>query len=206
MKIKYIILSIISITSILLIIFYNIASPKFEVIASSILDKEIKKNINDYKEYISIDTNNLLIIEKNSKEEIIYMSYNMNKIYEIANEIIRVLESKNEKLEQGILTSIPIGTITNNIFLSRIGPKIPIKIHFVGNSLAEIKTDVTNYGLNNALIKIILVINISYQIITPIKYPSKELSYEIILDTIITQGSVPNWYNNLPKEKVFLEI
>ena len=72
--------------------------------------------------------------------------------------------------------------------------------------MAEVKTDVVNYGLNNALVNVFLEIKMNYKIITPVSYPEKEIKYTIILDTFITQGSVPNWYNSFLDENVFLEI
>ena len=38
--------------------------------------------------------------------------------------------------------------------LHNIFPKIPVKIELIGNTFCRLKTDVTQYGINNALIKV----------------------------------------------------
>ncbi len=205
MKIKNIIIIILLLTLSFLTIFYTCFSKKFEIIAENHLNKEIKLIISDYKSYVKIDNKDLLSIEKNNNNEIIYMNYNMDKIYKVVDEIVSYIEKKESILEKGIWLNIPMGTLSNNIFLANFGPKIPVGLHFIGKIIPEVKTSVNNYGLNNALISIILEIKISYRIISPVKYVDEEISYEVLLDSFITQGSVPNWYNNIPKEKVFLE-
>ena len=197
---------IVSLVIIMLIIFYCFGSGFFFEVASNELEKDIKFILNDYNNYIQLDSFDLISVKKNVKDEIIYIHYNMDKVYYLVGQIVEYIEKEKSKLENGIWRSVPIGVATNNVFLSFMGPKIPVGVRFVGKVMSEVKTNVTNYGLNNALISIILEIKMDYKIITPVTYPEKEIKYTILLDTFITQGSVPNWYSNIPNEKVFMEF
>ena len=58
----------------------------------------------------------------------------------------------------------------------------------------QIKTKVTDYGLNNALIEIYLNIKIHYKIIGISETDDETLEYDILLDSRIIQGNIPNWY------------
>lgn len=206
MKIKYIIITIVILTIIMLISFYCFGSSFFFEVASNELEKDIKFIINDYHQYIEIDSTDLINVKKNNKDEIIYIHYNMNKVYYLVGQIVEYIENEKSKLENGVWRSVPIGVVTNNVFLSFMGPKIPVGVKFVGKIMSEVKTNVTNYGLNNALISIILEVKMDYKIIIPVNYPEKEIKYTILLDSFITQGNVPNWYGSIPNEKVFMEF
>lgn len=197
---------IVFLTITMLISFYCIGGHFFLEVASNDLEREIKYILNDYQRYVTLDSSDLINISKNKNDEIIYMHYNMNKVYYLVEQILKYIESEKSLLEKNVWRTIPIGVITNNIFLSSLGPKIPVCVKFIGKIMAEVKTDVVNYGLNNALVNVFLEIKMNYKIITPVSYPEKEIKYTIILDTFITQGSVPNWYNSFLDENVFLEI
>ncbi|MEG2564388.1 MAG: sporulation protein YunB, partial [Bacilli bacterium] len=43
-----------------------------------------------------------------------------------------------KKIKKGLVSKIPMGTVTNNVLLSNLGPKIPVKIHFIGNVTSSV--------------------------------------------------------------------
>ena len=65
-----------------------------------------------------------------------------------------------------------------------------------GNIINNIRTEVKNYGLNNALITAYLDLNIECSIILPITIKKVEVNQTIVLGTRIIQGKIPNYYVN----------
>lgn len=57
-----------------------------------------------------------------------------------------------DNLREGIFYKVPTGIIFNNALLANLGPKIPVRFSLIGDIIANVITNVTNYGINNALI------------------------------------------------------
>ena len=104
------------------------------------------------------------------------------------NNIPFITETNNNK----ILFMIPIGALSNQALFTSMGPKIPVQIYFVDNVFTEIKTKVTDYGINNALIEIYLSINLTYEIVSPFVREQVTLNYNLPIDQKIITGVVPN--------------
>lgn len=175
---------------------------------------------NSIKEYTkNIDLNNILVLSKNSNEEITYIHYDTKKINELTTTITKILEKDlqnmtignfkeinlkldnitkeyYEKINDGIILTIPLGSATGNSLLSNIGPKIPLKLKIVDNINTTIKSKVTEYGLNNAMIELYIEITTKTNIQMP--FTSKEITIKnkIPITTEIIQGIVPNYYLN----------
>lgn len=119
----------------------------------------------------------------------------MGKVDELGINDVSAFASKN-KLKKGIIYEIPTGVIFDNVILSNIGPKIPVKLSLIGDVSTNYKTDVTNYGINNALIKLIITVDITEQVILPFKAKQVKVQAEIPLALKLVQGVVPNYYFN----------
>ena len=63
-------------------------------------------------------------------------------------------------LDKGIITYIPFGMVTGSSLLYNLGPKIPVKLSLVGDVVTGFSTDVTEYGINNALIKLMIDVKV----------------------------------------------
>ena len=160
---------------------------------------------------------NYLIIEKNTKGEINLISYNTELINQTTTKITEILETDlnnlthanfkkinikidtipeeyYDKIKEGIILTIPIGNITGNNLLNNIGPKIPIKIKLVDNVIANFKTKVKEYGLNNALIETYIEIKVTVVIKMPFISKKITIKNNIPLTTQIIQGSIPEYY------------
>ena len=163
------------------------------------------------------NTNNYLIIEKNNQNEITLITYNTElinntttKITETLEKDLKYLTNSNfkelnlkidtipnyyyDKINDGIILTIPIGMATNNKLLSNIGPKIPIKLKLVGEISTNIKSKVKEYGLNNALIELYIETKSTISIQMP--FISKEITIKnnIPLTMQIIQGNIPEYY------------
>ena len=196
-----------------------------ERISSDSIEKTLNKIANDFNLYKDKNIHFKIIeIQKDSKGQITSMNYNMDEVYQIARKMEEHLSNRFLKEEQislkpyqltnrishqhqGILLLIPLGMITQNPLINNLGPKIPVVIHFMDTFLAQVQTKVTNYGINNALMEIILHIKIKYEIIGFKKSVKKEIEYNYLIDSRIIQGSVPNWYaGTYEKHSAFYEF
>lgn len=105
-------------------------------------------------------------------------------------------EDRIKDLKKGIITKIPMGVITQNSILSNLGPSIPIRLHYIGDVNSNITTEITPYGINNALIKIGVKLEMTAQIILPFLTDKMVLECNIPLAIKMIQGSVPNYYGS----------
>ncbi|MBR1414061.1 MAG: sporulation protein YunB [Bacilli bacterium] len=187
-------------------------SPKMILMTETIVDKINNIIINNCvaKNYFNSDTLTKLIdIQKNKNDEIINVDFNMAKLYEITNHIsnniinevkdidISHIDFVNESIskEKTVYLSIPSGVVTDNVLLYNLGPKIPIKVAYVGNLFTNIKTSIKDYGINNSLIEVYVVIDIQTQIVAPFIKEDNRNSYSLLVASTIIEGKIPSYYN-----------
>lgn len=180
----------------------NKITPKVTSLAKVSLNHHIKNVASNFKEY-TYNNKDILIPTYNNKNEVTSLTYDMKVVYEIAgaftNNIKSSLKEKNNNIpfitetnNNKILFMIPIGALSNQALFTNMGPKIPVQIYFVDNVFTEIKTKVTDYGINNALIEIYLSINLTYEIVSPFVREQVTLNYNLPIDQKIITGVVPN--------------
>ncbi len=170
-----------------------------ELITNDIINKE---NVND-----------ILIITKNNKGEILAVNYDLEKTYKILTDVTKTLTNSINDLENGMIDIkiydkylengrnglvmyIPIFINSRNVFINNIGPRFPILINFNENILSNIKTKVTNYGFNNALLEVYITVDMQKLIITPLKKEESKFNYDILVAALVVNGSVPNFYGS----------
>ena len=166
-----------------------------------------------------MDINKLFIIQKNSDNDIQLIDFDPeivnrilsaisdsiveyfeelekgnSSIVDIKNNLITNTDISSEK--EGVIFEIPMGVISNNPLLSNLGPKIPVRISFNGELESSLKTDVENYGINNAIITVSVNIKVSEQILMPVRSKQITISNDIPIAIKIIQGRIPNYYLN----------
>ena len=199
--------------------FNDNVNPKIEKIVNMDIDKMIENLITEYslnEDYNTIK--DILIINKNSNDEIINIDYNLKELYEFSSHITEELKDDLANLESGKTSSeyydeylssnkdyfvlwIPYGVASDNVFFSNLGPRIPVKIKFIGSILTGVKTKVTDYGINNSLIEVYTTINISTLVITPVNKKRVSRNYEILVASKIIEGKVPEIYGGKYEQK-----
>ncbi len=198
-------------------------TPKLNKVVESKLEKVtyeiIMNNINDS----FIEAGNLediLNITRNSSDEILMIDYNLEKAYVVNNLINDQIRNNINNLEYGNYNNNEFLLANNSMYLeeplfissdyaiiSSLGPKIPIKISFIGTLITNLKTKVTDYGLNNALVELYVVVELEQLITTPVVSESIRLEYDILIDAIMVNGRVPTFYgNDIVKESNLLDI
>lgn len=176
------------------------------LVINQAINEEITNNLNIEDLFLIIKDNNGNI--KSIDFNPIYVNKMLSKINNNVQNYLSKLEqgkinlennkyyNKNDKLKSGVIFEIPSGVIFNNVILSNIGPKIPVKLNMIGNISSNIYTDVTEYGINNAVVKIFVNIQMMEQVILP--YVSKKITVksDIPIAIKLIQGETPNYYFN----------
>ena len=109
---------------------------------------------------------------------------------------IALVDYDKGKLKEGIIYEFSTGIVFGNPLLSNIGPKIPVKISLIGEAISNISTEVTNYGINNALIQVYVNLNIQEQVILPFFKEHINIKTKIPVALKIVTGTVPKYYSN----------
>ena len=130
------------------------------------------------------------LILKNIKE----VEHGNLAVLESLEEIEIDYEETNEM--EGIAFSIPLGQATNNAILGSLGPKIPIRFTAIGDVQSDVKTKVTEYGINNAHIEVYIALEVNIEIIIPICNRVTTVKRNIPIGMGIFPGDVPQFYNN----------
>lgn len=101
-----------------------------------------------------------------------------------------------DNLREGIFYKVPTGIIFNNAILANLGPKIPVRFSLIGDIIANVITNVSNYGINNALIDAKIHLKLNQRVILPIS--TRDISVEVTVPIAlkIVQGVVPEYYFN----------
>ena len=215
-KIKYIIwivLFLISINTMVLLNHFNKnVNPKIEEIVDMNIDKMINNIITEYSLKEDYDTiKNILIINKNIEGEIINIDFDLSSLYDFSSNITDKLKDDLYNLEIGktnlnyydeyfsnkkdyFVLMVPYGVVSKNIYFSNLGPKIPVKVKFMGSILTGVKTKIMNYGINNSLIEIYTTVNISTLVVTPVASKRNERNFEILAASKIIEGKIPDYY------------
>lgn len=106
------------------------------------------------------------------------------------------IKNKNSSSINGIIMNISSNIIFKNIFLSTLGPNIPIKISYLGDINSKIQTKIKEYGINNALVEININVEVAIKVALPITIEKIRLTTSIPIAIKIIQGSIPNYYGN----------
>jgi sporulation protein YunB len=171
----------------------DVSSTKLEEVSNIY----IKKNIIP----TSFQLSDLLIINKNKNDEILYVEMDTEKANEIMIDVVTKIQDSIDELlfednllkkyNDNVYIKIPL-LLNSGSLTSSLGPKVPIKIEFYEQVLANIDTEIVNYGINNALIKVYLTIDLEQKIYVPFKSEKFNRSYKLLLSSKIINGTVPD--------------
>ena len=163
-----------------------------------------------------IDNNNLFSVTQNNNGEIESIDFNTSVINEalkiiaknVRKRLKEVEKGKNlpdeiyenildKKLKNGIIYEVPVGVVFGDSLFSYIGPKIPVKIKYSGNVSLDIKTRVSEYGLNSALIEVYVLVEVTQRTILPFQSKDIKLSSEIPIVIKVIKGSIPYYLQGI---------
>ena len=208
-----------------IIIFINYYSNKSKDVLMAYAESETRKltilviNKAITKQMSDSWANDIFDVVYNDKGEIILIDFNSQNTAKILSTMtslielnlraieegkIDMLELPNNSLEsydmdlleKGIITYIPFGIATGSSLLYNLGPKIPVKLSLLGDVITGFSTDVTEYGINNALIKLMIDVKVDTRIILPIINVERTINANIPIAMKVVQGKIPDYYMN----------
>ena len=103
-----------------------------------------------------------------------------------------LVDSKNSR---GIIHEVPLGKATNNALLGNLGPKIPVEMETISDVQSDVKTTLEPYGINNALIKVYLEVEVHAQVIIPFASKPTKITTSIPMGMRVVSGHVPTYFN-----------
>lgn len=172
----------------------------------------------DYTKHNNLDKDTIFTIVKNNNNEIHMVDLDPKFITSFLSQItkdiydnLRALETGKlkdltipeksftdydySKLKRGIIYEIPITSFLNNTFLSNLGPRVPVRFAVTGNVSGHLETQVKAYGINNAIVEILLKVEVMELVNLPFSYKKISFVSSIPISIRMIQGKVPTYYN-----------
>ena len=164
------------------------------------------------KMLLEIKDTSFLNVIKNKNEEIIEVTYDIEKCEQIMNYVTQKMsESIDNITSDGYTMFVPSLSIFDWPLLTNLGPKIPVKIVLTDVAMGNIRTEIREYGINNALLEIYIDIDVKIAPVLLSQAETKSKKYSFLLSSKLITGKVPDLYNgkinresvlfNLPVEK-----
>ncbi len=152
----------------------------------------------------------IITVTKNEKGEILEVDFDINECSKILINIVQNINSlTSDYNENGYVMYIPLGYISNSPLFVNLGPKIPVKIELTDIVTGTVKTKITDFGINNALIEVYLYFELENSIILPLLDKNQNMSFDVLLTSKIISGKVPEFYNgvlNSESQRITLPI
>lgn len=178
-----------------------------------VINKAVTKQINnvDTDQIFDVTYNNngeVILIDFNSKRTSIALStitslieLNLRAIEEGKIDILELPDNSldafdTELLDKGIILEVPLGVISESALLTNLGPKVPVKLTLIGDVSSGFSTDVTEYGINNALITLYIDVEVAARIVLPFVSDDINITSSIPIAMKVIQGKIPEYYLN----------
>jgi len=94
----------------------------------------------------------------------------------------------------GIVFFVPLGQATNIPLLGNLGPKIPIRFHVIGSVQSDIVYGFREFGINNAMVEVSIVLKVNVQVIVPLATKTTTIQQKIPVALGVISGPVPQIY------------
>ncbi len=224
-KILKIVIMIVILLTIMIIVFIKHYSQKSLPILLSYAETETKKltiliiNKAVTKEISNIETDelfNIIYSPDGDIQMVDFNSQNTTKILSMMTSLVELnlraieegkidmlelpdnsLESYNmDLLAKGIVFEIPLGVVTDSSLLYNLGPKVPVRLSLIGDVSTNFKTEIEEYGINSALLKLMIDIEVTTRIILPVVSDEITIDCSIPIAIKIIQGKIPEYYIN----------
>lgn len=167
------------------------------IINAAIKEENILVNDNLYKvenNMINYDTKQLnsALVSLTSRIQKYFNAIENGRVTEIEKSILE--EYNYNLLKKGAVIYLPMGYLSGSPFLASIGPKIPLKITLIGDVKTDIKERVINYGLNNAILKIYIYVEVITKSTIPFISNTQKTIVEYPLVLKMIEGKIPSFY------------
>lgn len=172
---------------------------------SSYIVNESLREFNGVKinDYLSINDSRLSYnVENINKFKSDFLKIIQNKIskveygnYEDYPNYIKINKNKYKHIKTGYLCEININSLNGISLLSNVGPNIPVKLSFLGDVSIDIDTKIKDYGINNVIVQLYVVVSMNNQITLPMNSRIQKVKVRELVSVDIIKGSVPDYYS-----------
>ncbi|MFJ7639333.1 sporulation protein YunB [Peribacillus sp. NPDC097206] len=184
----------------------KVAENEIKRIATETIHEAVDDNIS------KVDMEKIIVTNKNDDANPSY-SFNPGIYNELRSNITKDIQNNlgikkgnpfnkkepaklNDEQYKTVVYYVPLGVVTGNSLLSNYGPKIPVKMSVIGNVQSDLKTKLTNAGINNVYYEMSVDFNVNIQIVIPSFTKETKVSQEVKVGSILMQGDVPSYYSN----------
>ena len=174
----------------LIIFFNNYFGERIEVYINKSVENKAVEIINDVlKEEVipNIDSEKMLLI---NEKGVIINNKNVSEVLYLVNDNI----SENFDMIKKEVLKIPLSSIISEELLN-FGPNINIRINEIRSFKTDIVTIVEEYGINNSLLKLEILIEFDVESMVPFNKNVSNVKMKIPLVSQIIQGEVPKFYS-----------
>jgi len=102
-------------------------------------------------------------------------------------------------VKKGIVCDISMGSLRGSTLFANVGPSIPIKLLYMGQVQSKIDFRSKEYGINNIMVEVYIILEIQEQVTMPISSSRKTITIEEPLSVILINGKLPNYYSDFSK-------
>lgn len=118
-----------------------------------------------------------------------------DSVNEVYREIRKIEEGTSDIFEgkygKGIIYEIPFHLFSDNVLFSTFGPKIPVRFSLLGDVKGQILSTVEEFGINNALITLNLVMDVSSRVSVPMTSSLIKTQISVPVYSRLFTGKIP---------------
>ena len=145
-----------------------------------------------------IQISTLYMMNEDDNKQVKSVIINTSQINKILGLVNKTMKNQMDKLREEKLT-IPLTSIFGETLFSKIGPNLNLRIIPIGNFKCDVVSEVSEYGINNSLFEIYILIKINIDSIVPLNKINSDTNCKIPIVMQVIQGDVPRYYYNTDK-------
>lgn len=180
--------------------YMNYSEAEMKRVVTTVINKSVTEEVTN-----QLEVDSLFVLKKENDNTIIVdfdpviVNRVMSKISDVVYNNLKLISKKDKlTLEKYNLDEsyfyIPSGIIFNTTMLNNIGPRIPIKLEIISSVNPNLKTEVTEYGINNSLIEVYINVIVDVKMILPMYSNTMQIVVVLPLAVKLIQGEVPKYY------------
>lgn len=100
-------------------------------------------------------------------------------------------------IKDGILCDVSLGSVKGSTLFANIGPKIPIRLTFIGQVNTDVDVKVREYGINNVIIEVDVIVKVTEHASMPLTSKKKEIVVREPISIELIKGEIPDYYNGV---------
>lgn len=180
--------------------YMNYSEAEMKRVVTTVINKSVTEEVTN-----QLEVDSLFVLKKENDNTIIVdfdpviVNRVMSKISDVVYNNLKLISKKDKlTLEKYNIDEsyfyIPSGIIFNTTMLNNVGPRIPINLEIISSVNPNLKTEVTEYGINNSLIEVYIHVIVDVKMILPMYANTMQIVVVVPLAVKLIQGEVPKYY------------